>query len=86
MVAAGFNSYDMNGPLPYVRRHNYNHIKNVLTASLNKTFLFFVLFHKNILSVSTSVGKSVKCIVKIDNLFFNYHHLKHTHIFNKIKN
>ena len=38
MEAAGFLSRSLSGPLPYVRRHITVN-KNVLSASLNKTFL-----------------------------------------------
>ena len=43
MATAGFLSRYLNGPLPYVRRHK-SVIKNVLSASLNKTFPFFLPF------------------------------------------
>ena len=41
MAAAGFLSHYLSGPLPYVRRHITVN-KNVLSASLNKTFPSFL--------------------------------------------
>ena len=42
MAAVGFLSRSLNGPLPYVRCHITVN-KNVLSASLNKTFPSFLL-------------------------------------------
>ena len=43
VAAAGLLSRYLNGPLPYVRRHITVN-KNVLTASLNKTFPSFQMY------------------------------------------
>ena len=53
MVAAGFLSHYLTGPLPYVRRHitvNYN----VLSASLNKTFPSFIHSKNNLITAMHS--------------------------------
>ena len=49
MAAAGFLSHYMSGPLPYVRLH-ITIKKNVLSASLNKTFPSFLpdFYHNKI--------------------------------------
>ena len=63
MVAAGFLSRYVNGPLPYVRRHITVN-KNVLSVSLNKTFpSAFLLFVLRVVKlwlkqINASVGPS----------------------------
>ena len=42
MAAAGFLSHYLSGSLPYVRHHITINKKNVLGASLNKTFPSFL--------------------------------------------
>ena len=60
MVAAGFHAAYLNGPLPYVQRHITVN-KNVLSASLNKTFPSF-LPHQS--ATPQGVGVGGRCLIK----------------------